>query len=188
MGNDGVVELIRVHLERYPASGVMDVYKLLHQATFGPGHLIASKKAAQEWLEQEVDQLTPAPHEPLVENIHPEGELVRLHLRPYVAHRGQIKPLLDAFVRSADQVQGAPETILARWQVFETLCRAGEVWAQRFAWREVALFGRIRAQEHWPAVSHSPEYNSAYDPAYRVLTRPEAQALCEKYGVPFEVL
>jgi hypothetical protein len=182
---ENVGELVRSHLQRYPAVEIMDMYKLLHQATFGPGHLIASKKTALEWLEHELNQQRPSLDEPFIENIHPEGLIMRVHLRPYLAHQGPIKLLLDAFVRSAGQVEGDAKVMADRWQIFETLCQGA--FARNFPIREVGLFGLVRARERWPAVHHSPAYNDTYHPAYRVLTRSEAQLVCEKLKVPFEV-
>lgn len=180
-------ELLQSHLQRYPASGIMDMYKLLHQATFGPGHLISSKKIALEWLEHEIGQNRPSLDEPFIESIHPEGRIVRLHLRPYLAHQGPVKLLLDAFVRSAGQVEGNPKLMSDRWQFFEALCQPEGAFARHFSTREVGFFGLIRTRERWPAVHHSPAYNETYHPAYRVLTRSEAQLVCEKLKVPFEV-
>jgi hypothetical protein len=188
MSEDRIAALIQTHLTRYPESEIADVYKLLHQAAFGPGHLIASKKAALEWLEQESGMVTPSQDTPLVENIHPDGVIVRLHLRPYLAHQGQLKPLLEALVRSAEQVRGDAESMDCWWQVFEALCQAGAPHTDPFERREVTLFGRVSARDHWPAVRHSPAYYSAYHPAYRVLTRSEAEALCVTLRIPFEVV
>ena len=53
MSDERLIEMIRVHLGRYSEAGMLDVYKLLHQATFGPGHLITNRNSAREWLEQE---------------------------------------------------------------------------------------------------------------------------------------
>ena len=60
MSEERVVALIRTHLARYPQMQLADIYKLLHQAAFGPGHLIASKKAAREWLEHEAGRVSSA--------------------------------------------------------------------------------------------------------------------------------
>lgn len=188
MSEDRVAGLIKTHLERYPAAGILDVYKLLHQATFGPGHLIADKKAAREWLEHELSTNRPDPAEPLIESIHPDGEIVRLHLRPYLVYGGVAKPLLDAMVRSAAQVKGDYGVMAARWQTFEALCEQGGPNAGRFDLREVRLLGQVRARELWPAVHHSPEYVNIYHPAYRVLTRDEAEAVCVRLGAPVVVV
>jgi hypothetical protein len=188
MSEDRVAALIHTHLTRYPDSKIADVYKLLHQAAFGPGHLIASKKAALEWLEQESGMVMPSQDSPLVENIHPDGAMVRLHLRPYLAREGNLKPLLEALVRSAEQVPGDAESMDRWWRVFETLCQAGAPHTDLFELREVALFGRVSSRDHWPAARHSPTYYAAYHPAYRVLTRSEAEALCTKLTLPFIVV
>ncbi len=188
MSEEPIARLIRIHLARYPEMGIADVYKLLYQACFGPGHLIPSRKKAQEWLELEAGQQTANAGEPLVESVHPEGAIVRLHLRPYLAHTGDLKALLAAFVRSAEQVQGSPQTMARWWGVFEGLCGAGQDCGERFAAREVRLFGSARAAEEWPAVHHSPPYLNAYHPVYRVLTRGEAEALCQRLRIPLAAI
>jgi|AMZC01.1.fsa_nt_AMZC01005427.1_4 hypothetical protein len=187
MSEERLVALIRAHLERYPGAQIADVYKLLHQGVFGPGHAIVSKKATREWLEHEASQQTPAADEMLIESVHPDGLMVRVHLRPYLAHRGSLSALLDAFVRSAEQVRGDPDTMARWWNLFQALCAQGELCSQVCEQREAILFGRVRARENWPAVHHSPAYCQAYRPAYRVLTAGEAEALCRKLRIPFVV-
>jgi hypothetical protein len=188
MSDERLLSLIQTHLGRYPASEFMDVYKLLHQATFGPGHLIADKNAAREWLEREMETLVPSIKEPLVENIHPDGQMIRLHLRPYRAYEGKIKWLVDAFVRSAGQAGGTVDVMKQRWQCFEESCQPDGFLTGRFPRQELLMFGRIRSLEGWPAVHHSPTYQAAYKPYYRVLTRAEAEALCRQINAPFEVV
>ncbi|MEW6579528.1 MAG: hypothetical protein AB1435_10070 [Chloroflexota bacterium] len=188
MSEKRVVALIRTHLARYPQMQIADIYKLLHQAAFGPGHLIASKKAAREWLEHEAGRVSPSAELPLVESAHPDAQIVRLHLRPYLALGGDLKSLLEAFVRSAEQVRGDAQQMAAWWQVFEGLCSEGALCADICEQREATLFGRARAQEQWPAVHHSPAYHTVYQPVYRVLTATEAEALCRKLGVPLAVV
>jgi hypothetical protein len=188
MNDERLNALIQAHLARYAQFEVTDAYKLLHQATYGPGHLITNKKTAREWLDSEVGQLTPSGNEPLVENIHPDGLIVRMHLRPYLSFEGQTKALLDAFIRSAEQMPDAPDLMAQRWSVLEAWCQAGGTYAARFDPQEVRLFGRFRRQEQWPAMQHSPAYENAYHPHYRVLTRAEAEVLCTKIGQVFEVV
>ncbi len=188
MNDERLHALIQTHLLRYPRSEVMDVYKLLHQATFGPGHLIASKKNAREWLESECELLAPSSQEALVESAHPDGQIVRLHLRPYLAYGGKIKLLLDALIQSAEQVPGEPDTMARRWSEFESECQPGGRYTARFELQEVLLLGRIRRQERWAAIHHSPAYETAYKPHYRVLTRAEAEEVCAKIGQEFEVV
>lgn len=188
MSEDRIVALIATHLKRYAEAGIADVYKLLHQGVFGPGHLIASKKHAREWLEHEASLVTPDRMLPLVERIHPDGALVRFHVRPYLAYRESIRPLLDAFIQSAQVVVGDPAEMAAWWGIFEEQSAPGGSFAGRLPLREVRLFGKMRAEEQWPAMHHSPVYYAAYQPVYRVLTADHAEALCGKLNAPFEVI
>lgn len=183
-----IVPLVATHLDRYPASNIADVYKLLHQGVYGPGHSIPNKKLAREWLEHERDQVQPDRTLPLVESIHPAGAVVRLHLRPYLAYEAKVAPLLDAFVRSAQAVEGDASTLAAWWAIFAAQVAPGGRWADRFAAREAELFGRMRAEAQWAAVPHSPAFVRAYAPAYRVLTRDEAERLCARIDAPFAVI
>lgn len=184
---DRLCALIQAHLQRYPLARLQDVYRLLHHAAFGPGHSVVSKKAAREILEQESARVEPDRLLMLVESVHPDGAIVRLHVRPYLAYRAAVNLLLDAWVHSADQVRGNAAQLAAWWDLFVKEARPGGTWAGRFDLRELELFGKIRATEEWPVMPHSPAYMTAYHPLYRVLTRAEAQALCDKLKAPFDI-
>jgi hypothetical protein len=184
--DDGAVEaLIQAHVQRYPEADILDVYKLLHQGVFGPGHAITNQRAARDWLERESATLRPQPGDSLVENIHPAGKMVRLHLRPYLQAQGDLRKLLDGFLRSSREVQGDLAQMAAWWALFQRLTEEGGALAARFANRTVALVGRTRAAEKWPASHHSPAFERAYHPAYRVLTASIAQEILGAQRMPF---
>ena len=181
-----MLSLLGAHLQRYPAMGLADVYKLLHQAAFGVGHRITSKKETRAWLEHERGLLRPDAAQVLIEGVHPAGVWVRVHLIPYLAYRHDVRPLLDAYMRSARDVEPRQtEQMAAWWAFFERLCAEDAAYAERFSAREARLFGMVRAEEDWPAVHHSPAYLRHYRPFYRVLVREEAEKLCAKIGAPF---
>jgi hypothetical protein len=183
MAAEKVAALIQAHVERYPALDEGDIYKLLHQAVFGPGHAIKNVKAAREWLERESEILKPVSGEPLIENVHPEGAVTRLHLRPYLAAHGSLGKLLDAFVQSSKVITGDTATMSEWWRAFEHMVGAGDVLAHRFEARNVALLGRIREQEGWPAMQHSPRFDRTYHPAYRVLAYPVGETLLRQQNI-----
>ncbi len=183
---DRLARLVQTHLKRYPESELLDMYKLLHQGVFGPGHSIPDRKAAREWLDQEAGQQTPEPGL-LIESVHPDDLIVRLHLRPYLAAKGSLPSLLEAYVKSGDTVKGAIETMAAWWAAFSALIASGGLITGRFEPRTAALMGRTRAAEHWPAMHHSPTFNRAYRPVYRVLTRERAQDLLRGQAIPFQL-
>lgn len=185
--NDDTAALIQTHVARYPELDITDVYKLLHQGVFGPGHSIPNRKAAREWLEQEARQQTPRAGELLLESVHPQNEVVRLHLRPYLAANGELPALLDAYIKSADTVPGEQTSMAAWWEVFAEMVAPGGLLFGRFEPRTVALIGRTRANEHWAASHHSPVYNTRYRPVYRVLMREQAEALLYQQKIRFEI-
>ncbi len=183
-----VLALLAAHRARYPEMGLADVYKLLHQAAFGVGHRITSKKETRAWLEHERGLLEPNATHILAESVHPSGAWVRLHLAAYLAYRHDVRPLLEAYMRSAQDAQPEQaQQLAAWWAFFERLCAEDADYAARFSLREARLFGMVRAEENWPAVHHSPTYLTHYRPFYRVLARKEAEKLCARIGAPFEL-
>jgi hypothetical protein len=183
-----VAALIETHVQRYPEIDILDVYKLLHHAVFGPGHAIKNAKAVQEVLEVECGLLTPDAAASLVENVHPYSKFVRLHLRPYLAARGDVSALLKAFVQSANAVTGDSATMAAWWAIFEAMIAPGGALVGRFDARVAALERRTHASEQWPASHHSPRFERVYHPAYRVLAYPIAESLLGKQKIAFEVI
>jgi hypothetical protein len=188
--DDKLLALIRVHAGRYKELEVMDVYRLLHQATFGVGHSVRSEKAEREWLERESETLTAVKSDTstVLESIHPDGQLVRLHLRPYLNAKGDLKKLLAAFVESSKAVQGSAATMEQYWAAFTRAVQTGAEFANHYDARTVELFGRTSAAAHWPASHHSPAVVYLYKPVYRVLTLPSAQYLLTKQKISAKVL
>ncbi|MBZ0306917.1 MAG: hypothetical protein K8I82_12680, partial [Anaerolineae bacterium] len=130
MTNDSLAALIQTHLERYPEMDFMDVYKLLHQAAFGTGRPQVSRKVEREWLEEEFRIHKPDSRMRLMDEISPDGQWVRLHLRPYMAAGGKIEPLLETFITSSKQVNLSSERMESLWLGFETLVKTR--WSDRF--------------------------------------------------------
>jgi hypothetical protein len=184
MSEEKVAALIRAHVQRHPDLEILDVYKLLHQAAFGPGHAIQNQRAAREWLERESELYVPDASEALVENIHPDGAVVRIHLRPYLAAHGRLNDLLRGFIESSKAIVGDPDSLAAWWATFQELGGGGTL-GKRFDPRVIALEGRTRAAEHWSAAQHSPTYERTYRPAYRVLGRAQAEGVLNAQNLPF---
>ena len=185
MPTQNVVALIQTHIKRYPKIEILDIYKLLHQAVFGPGHAIKNQRAAREWLDRESELYVPNANEALVESVHPDGAIVRIHLRPYLAARGNLKTLLDGFIKSSKAVIGDPATLASWWGVFQNMTAEGGSLTGLFDPRTIALIGRTRASEQWPASHHSPLFEQTYKPAYRVLTADIAADILRQQNITF---
>jgi hypothetical protein len=164
--DEGVSRLLLNHLERYPQMTVQDVYKLLFQAAMGAEHAVIDVEAARRRLWREWQTLGDGPEEPLIDPLLPDGSLVRLHLRPYLAAQGDPAALLDAFVRTARESRGSVEALRCYWRVAERLATAGLL---PYAPEALQRFFAAMQAKAFPTVHHSAVYTQVYRPAYRVI-------------------
>ncbi len=156
------------HYRRYPRLQLADLYKLLHQASMGSEHAISDEAGARAWLERELATMGDGPEDPLIDAISPSGEIVRVHLRPYVAAGHNPERLLDAFLRTAREVRGSVERLRGYLEETEQMAVAGRVPLSPDQISE--LMGRV-ARQGFPALHHSETYERLYRPAYRVVAR-----------------
>lgn len=171
--------LITWHLRRYPLMQAQDIYKLIHQGVFGPGHAVASRTQARHALAAELEMLAAQSQEQrrgrekLLEPIEPKGTMVRVNLRPLLpGERGEaseakreVEWLVRGLVQSARSVKGEPELMRRRLAVAVRWCRKNLP-------HQAAKLERLAFQagdEGYPAFHHSPKYRRAYRPAYRVV-------------------
>jgi len=170
-----------------------DIYKLVHQGVYGPGHLVASVPRARAILNEELLSLATqcrvqsakcrmqnSEAEELIEEIDPRGRLVRVNLRPFSRsaevrsqrsecrrQKGGSDWLVEAMVESAARVKGDPRIMKRRLAAAVRWCRGNLP-------RQATELERLSAQAEasdFPAVHHSPAYRRAYRPAYRVVLR-----------------
>lgn len=162
-----MIELVlQSHLSRYPDMQVQDLYKLLHQAAFGSEHAMADPGSTRNRLVCEITEMGNGPAEPLVDRISPEGEIVRVHLRPFVTSRHDPELLLEAFLLTANEYHGEAGLLEQYWQVATA--------TTGFSAAQMDEFIRSLKAQSFPAVHHSQEYEKMYCPAYRVV----ASAFC----------
>jgi hypothetical protein len=183
-----LAEILDWHRDRYPQLGAADLYKLLHQGVYGPGHLITDPASAREYLLREHSAISdvrspmsdshsldpgprpltpgllslaprPLPHEPL----SPDSRYVRINLRGLDG--AAVERLLEALLESAREVPTdhglMRERLLGTMEwTWQRLPRATAELGKMLAWNEPLGF---------PARHHSPAYQVAYAPAYRVV-------------------
>jgi hypothetical protein len=161
-------DILARHLVRYPVMHLEDVYKLIHQASLGSQHFGMDIDQAGAWLTNELADLREGPAEPILDPISPDGRILRVHLRPYVAECRDPVQLLLAFVRTADEWEGSIDLLRAYWRCVEKTAKDGHLQCDLSAARE---FGARMAKLNYPAIHHSEAYKAAYRPAYRVVAR-----------------
>jgi len=155
--------VLRNHFSRYPAMQIQDVYKLLHQAALGSEHAISDPEGAREWMKRELAELGSGIDEDTIDPISPDGEIVRVHLRPFIAQGGDPETLLAAFIRTANEFHGDKTILEIYWKTATEL--------RHFSSEAMGGFIESIRAEDYPAVHHSVIYENTYRPAYRVLWR-----------------
>ena len=158
---------------RYPLMEIQDVYKLVHQAAMGSEHAVSDAEAAQQWMDREIAALAGGPDDPLFDPLTPDGQLVRVHLRPYLAGGRDPDSLVRAFVETANTYPGSVDRLRRYWRYAEKSAEAGTLPFRRNA---MAAFLAEQAEAGYPAVHHSEQYEAAYAPAYRVVARQHLDA------------
>jgi hypothetical protein len=162
-------QLLGQHLQRYPHMQLADVYKLLHQAAMGAGHAIDDPAQARAALHSECAALDGSDGEPVVDPISPDGQLARVHLRPFLNAGHAIDALADAFVATPQTHPGSADKLARFCGCLGDLADAGGI---PFSRVDVdAYFAAIMAKDY-PVVRHSQVYRSTYRPAYRVVAVP----------------
>jgi len=155
--------VLRAHFVRYPSMQIQDVYKLIHQAALGSEHAISSIEGARKWMERELAEMGTGPDEPVVDPISADDQIVRVHLRPYMAQGGVPETLFDAFLRTANEYRGDRQVLKDYWNTVIDM--------KYFPFTEMDGFIKSMQAQNYPAVHHSPEYERLYRPAYRVVWR-----------------
>ncbi|MEW6093519.1 MAG: hypothetical protein AB1531_06090 [Chloroflexota bacterium] len=163
-----VSRILTNHCSRYPYMQVRDVYKLLLQAALGCEHAVRDETSAQEWLERELAEMGAGPDEPLFDPVSPDGEIVRVHLRPYFRAGRDPQKLLQAFVQTFRVFSGSRDTFQAFWREAIAMCMEGSLPFEKQALE--TFFDEMKALG-FPAAHHSEDYIRLYHPAYRVVAR-----------------
>jgi len=166
---DGLIGLIDQHLRWYPSMEPCDVYKLLYQGVLGPGHAVVDESTFRKRLLAEFDSLDAHQAGRLLERVRPDGLLLRINLRPFKSGKGDLESLIGACLSASGQQWGDVEELRSAWNTFCGLCSEGR-WPG-FGLASVSAFSVWLEAQGYPAVHHSPAYNSLYQPSYRLTAK-----------------
>ncbi len=169
---------------REPVAHTMqDIYKCLHQAEFGVGHLIDEPAAFQDRLLREIQRAESPAGEPALEAISLDGSTLRLNLRPYrKLFENEEKKAAEILSRlcfeSARVQKGKPDRFLNLLMKFRELNAQGafQIGGTRFVIdnKSVDMFinealGMAKRMGDIPVFSHSTQYQKLNRPSYRVV-------------------
>ena len=155
--------ILRGHLSRYPVMQIQDVYKLIHQASMGSEHAASNAEGVRKWMERELAEMGDGIDEPMIDPISADGQIVRVHLRPFVACGGNTEMLLNAFINTANEFHGDVDVLKKYWGIASGM--------DCFPSVEMDGFIKSIQVQDYPAMHHSSEYERLYRPAYRVVRR-----------------
>lgn len=156
--------ILITHAKRYPLMQPCDAVKLIYQNEFGGGHLIRDEQACLNYLRREYADLEKDPTAPMYEDIG--NGIVRVNLA--AVREEALEQLGQDFIASAAKHKGTLDSFLNKLEVLISLTADGV-----FTFDADALNAYLSEYKAagYPAVSHSPEYRQAYNPAYRVILR-----------------
>lgn len=157
--------ILQEHLTKYPAMQLEDVYKLIFQATYGPAHLGKDRNAIHQALKTELDTLIPK-DEPLFEFISPDRRFVRLNLKSYKYHHGNLDSLVEIVYQSAQLHYYSMTELEKRWQLVGELINLEKL---PFARTQYDSLSHSLIEKGYAPIHHSAIYSQTYQPAYRVI-------------------
>lgn len=157
------------HARIYPLCQPEDIFKYLFHSAFGCEHMVASEKAAIDYIRKEA---AGGPKEALAQ-ILDGGKYARVHLG--WLHNGLTAQTLGRlFVLSAKGEEEGLADLTEKLAVAEELARAGEF---PFSYDAFATALARWKEAGYPPLHHSESYRDAYRPSYRVLDAKYVQYL-----------
>jgi hypothetical protein len=160
--------VITAQLQRYPAMQIQDLYKLVYQAALGNEHLMTDSAMVHDYLIRELQSVQADSSELLLEEISPDGAVVRLNLRPFKAQHGDHRALFQAMMQTARTFQKSQERLGRYLSDLEQMAASGDI---PFEADAVQSFFREMRENGYPAVHHSAVYKERYAPAYRIILK-----------------
>jgi hypothetical protein len=164
-----MIKILTEHITRYPMLKIQDLYKLVYQASMGCGHAVNDIKKAEKMLDREIMSMKTAAKEPAIDQISPDGYIVRVHLHPYLrTKKGDKHSLFEAFIKSAKEFRGSEKKLVEYWREMEILAERNIL---PFNTSEIQDFFNKMQEKGFPPVHHSKIYRETYHPAYRVIVK-----------------
>ncbi len=160
--------LIHEQFQRYPEMQIQDMYKFVHQSAMGNAHAGVTLEMAQNYLEQEIQNLSPSDSIPLFENLSFDSTLIRVNLSPFIFYNRDIQELAKAFVQTTEEFEVSEKLLQERLNLFLEMSAKKEI---SFLYDDVKIFVEEKRKQNYPAVHHSFHYRKQYSPAYRVILK-----------------
>ncbi|MDR1879546.1 MAG: hypothetical protein LBQ78_01260 [Tannerellaceae bacterium] len=160
---------VNKQMQTYPASTLKDLYKSFFQDKFGPGHLIGDTAAAGDYLRRELASYSETKGE-AAEPTGWEGNFYRVNLSVVKNRQVPYGLFLDAFIRSANEVQ--PPSVAAwkrEWKRIEAVIRSMNLPLPGYEADRSEIDSRLDQGNY--IGHHSESYEALYSPHYRIVQK-----------------
>ncbi|MBE6031778.1 MAG: hypothetical protein E7224_01115 [Clostridiales bacterium] len=146
----------------YPKLQLRDVFKFLHQSSFGCEHMVASLDSAIDHICREAETMASVDR-PLIEEL--AGDYSRVHLS-WLKKGLSPETLGKLFYLSARTEEFGREALEEKLAVVREMVFLSEI---SFSAEEFDLAVTEWKEQGYPAIHHSEAFREAYHPAYRVI-------------------
>lgn len=156
-------------MERYPHSTLRDLYKNYFQDRFGPGHIIADEKAADNYLRYELENSATMEGDDY-EPTGYEERFMRVNLSVIADGRVSYDKYLSAFVRSVNGIE--PITVeqwREEWKVIDEVIAEMRLNLPNYEADRAEIWALLERGEY--VMHHSKLFEQHYDPHYRIIER-----------------
>lgn len=156
-------------MERYPHSTLRDLYKNYFQDRFGPGHIIADEKAADNYLRYELEHAATMEGDDY-EPTGYEERFMRVNLSVIADGIVPYDKYLSAFVRSVNGIE--PITVeqwREEWKVIDEVINEMNLNLPDYEADRAEIWALLERGEY--VMHHSKLFEQHYDPHYRIIER-----------------
>ncbi len=161
-------ELLTEHFGRYPKCEIQDIFKFIHQSSFGCEHMVSSLDRAVEYIKSEYENgILDANIEPL------DGEYSRVYLS-WLNNGLSTATLARIFCLSAKVEADGGARLVQKLDIASELIAEGVLPLDKNGFETALAEWRDMG---YPAVHHSDTFREVYRPAYRVVADKYARYL-----------
>ena len=158
---------VSTQLEHFPESRLQDFYKSFFQDRFGPGHLIADRESALNYILSELAEADTLMG-PKTELCGWQGNYTRVNLSVIADGLMTAGEMTDALMASAKEVtEDDIERWKAEWAQIEAIIEENHPYLPDLDEDKAKIKDLLDAGQY--AYHHSQAYETAYHPHYRII-------------------
>jgi len=161
-------EIAKMYADRYPKMKIEDFTKFLYLGTMGNSHMVEDIDSTRRKLSFELLSVIARDEEPIYDELTPDGDMIKLNLRPYKDKNGTSDLLLSAMVDTSETFSPQPDKFKELCSELLDLTKSKVL---PFTQKSVKEFLPKLDDANFSPIHHTKEFKDLYRPAYRVIKR-----------------